>query len=447
MGGNVTAVNKETGEEVRAEKIKVKEIGRKDFIDTFVKIFKELNNKFKSKYKRPIWVDEKILANGFAFNGSTSFIMDPSLSDDEVMKYKPTAGDIDITVPAELKEDLWKLLDSLEGKEIIPGAVYVGSNKPTISSIGEQINSVIIVEFKNGIRAKCQVDFEFLEFEGDKPTEWSKFSHSSSFKDTKAGVKAVHHKYLIRALVGGASVRNDIVIATSKSTPENITLSKSKVHQVPRMLKFSVGRGIRTAYEPMLDKNGQIVKLNGKQVYKEIPSKDSSFETVIREIYKLSFQQLKGNEQDEKLFYSFVGVIQLMKKFLNKKQLEETHKRYIELLWGYGRERGQELEVGNPQLDFDVKMAGYQRFVKDLSLKDDSSAYLEDYYGSYGRRGKMRESFRDYLEDILNEKIVKKNGKFVVTSEDGSRTFGEYDTEEEAEERLRQIHYFKSKVK
>ena len=189
MGGNVTAMNKRTGETVRAQKIMVKDIGRKEFMDRFVLIFKRMNADFKKRFKRPIWIDEKILTSGFVFNGSTSFIMDPTLSDEEVMKAKPSAGDIDITVPEELKEDLWKYLDSIEGQEIIPGSTYWGSNKPTLSSIGEQINSVIVVDFPNGQKAYAQVDFEFLPFEDNRPTEWAKFSHSSSFADASAVVK------------------------------------------------------------------------------------------------------------------------------------------------------------------------------------------------------------------------------------------------------------------
>lgn len=188
MGGNVTAVNKYTGEKTDAVKIPVKEIGRKEFIDTFVKIFKQMNADFYKKYKKKIWVDESHLVTGFIFNGSTSFIMDPTLSDEEVMKYKPSAGDIDITVPEELKEDLWKYLDSIEGKDIIKGATYMGSNRPTLSSVTDQINSVIMVDFSNGTRAYAQVDFELLPFENDKPTEWSKFSHGSSFDDAKGEI-------------------------------------------------------------------------------------------------------------------------------------------------------------------------------------------------------------------------------------------------------------------
>lgn len=189
MGGNVTATNKKTNIAVSAEKIPIKEIGRKDFIDVFIKIFKKMNAEFYSKFKKKIWVDESHLTSGFIFNGSTSFIMDPSYSDDEIIKHKPTSGDLDIIVPEELKEDLWHYLDSIEGKEIIPGAIYHGSNRPTVSSITDQINGLFIVTFPNGVTAKAQVDFELLPFETDNsPSTWAKFSHSSSFEDTKTSV-------------------------------------------------------------------------------------------------------------------------------------------------------------------------------------------------------------------------------------------------------------------
>lgn len=396
MGGNVTALNKATGQQTRAQKIQIKDIGRAEFMKKFVEIFKAMNKQFKAKYKKPIWVDETHLVTGFAFNGSTSFIMDPSLSDEEVMKYKQSAGDIDLIIPHDLKKELWEYLDSMEGKDIIPGATYMGSNKLTPSSIGEQINSVIVVDFPNGQRCHAQVDFEFLPFENNAPTEWAKFSHSSSFADAKVGVKAVHHKYLIRALVGGASVRDDIVIATPSSTPDNIKLTSSKSHALPRMLKFSVGKGIRIAYEPMLDDKGKIIEINGKQVYKEIKGTDNSYENVVANIYKLAFQQLEGNQADVKLFESFVGVIALMKKFLNKKQIDNTYQRYVELLWGVKPQRAQELEGGNPELDFQVKNSGYQYLIKELKLKDESAKFTKEYYEGYDKRA-VRESFRMYL--------------------------------------------------
>ena len=406
MGGNVTAITK-FGDSTRAEKIPLKQIGRSDFVKTIQSFLKDFNKKFKTFAKQPIWKDENVIMNGFAFNGSTSFIMDPSLSDDEVVKYKQSAGDLDITVPENLKELLFKFLDKYEDKEIYPNVKYMGSNKRSLSSIGDQINTVFLITFPNGTRSACQIDFEFLPYENDKPTEWAKFSHSSSFEDCKNGIKAVHHKLLLRALVGGASIRRDIVIATQKSTHDNIILSKNKNDAIPRMLKFSVGRGIRVAYEPLLDENGKQVTYDGKFVYKEIPSKSSNYVTMISEIFKLAFGNLE-DESELKKFNSFVGVLELMHKYLNRTQIKATYERYVDLLWGLKPQRAQELEVQNPELDFQVKNAGYQRFIKEFHYSDNIQSQIEQYYKDYGQRKKTFESteFESFIEYINQKQIT-----------------------------------------
>ena len=48
---------------------------------------------------------------------------------------------------------------------------------------------------------------------------------------------------------------------------------------------------------------------------------------------------------------------------------------------------------------------------------------------------------------VLKEKIIKKGNKWQVTSEDGKKNLGTYDTEEEAKKRLQQVHFFKNKGK
>lgn len=383
------------GTATRAEKIPVAKIGRSQFMARMRDFFKAFNEEFKKETGKVIWANEDDIMSGFVFNGSTSFIMDPSLSDEEVTRVKQSAGDLDITVPEELKEDVWRFLDKREGQEIIAGVRYMGSNKPTIQSIGEQINAVFVCDF-GGVRCNCQVDFEFLPYENNKPTEWAKFSHSSSFEDAQAQIKAVHHKYLIRAMIGGASMRKDIVIATNTSTPDNIKLSKSKEHIDPRMLKFSVSRGVRVAYEPMLDEQGQQVYLDDKKVYRAIPSAKSDFITSVAGIFKVAFGD--PEPADINRFNSFVGVVALMKKYLNREQIKQTMERYMDLLWS-NKPHAQELEVDNPQLDFDVKNSGYQYIIKQLKLKDTSAKMVKAYYDDYGqRKPRVGESFLEWLE-------------------------------------------------
>ena len=392
MGGNVTALTHD-GIQTRAEKIPVAEIGRSTFMKTIQVFLRTFNELFYKQYKTKIWKNEKEILNGFIFNGSTSFIMDPKIKDSEIVKVKQTAGDLDITVPEELKENIFNFLLKYENKNITDNVKYMGSNKPTLSSIGEQINAVFVINF-DGLRCNCQVDFEFLPYENDRPTEWAKFSHSSSFTDAKEHIKAVHHKYLIRALVGGSSLRDDIVICTSKSTYDNVVLSKSKVNLNPRMLKFSVGRGIRYAYEPLFDEKGNIVKIDGKEVYKEIPSKNSDYITSVKDIFKVSFGNVEDKEVDK--FYSFVGVVELIKKYLTKTQIENTYKRYVELLWGLKPQRAQELEVQNAKLDYEVKSSGYNYLISKLNLKPIPQKEIDMYYKDYGQR-KLPESFKEFL--------------------------------------------------
>ena len=380
MGGNVTAINKNTGVETRAEKIPIRKIGRKEFTSKFITVFKKLNKIFKKENGVALWVNEKNLENGLQFNGSTSYIFDQTISDDDIVKFKETAGDLDIIVPEGFKEQVWNMLDKLEGKEIIKGVTYMGSNKPTVSSIGEQINCVFYTDF-DGTMVPAQVDFEFLPVDKKGvPSEWAKFSHSSSFDDAKVGVKAVHHKYLIQALVGGASIRDDIVIATPSSTPQKIKLKKVKEGDLPRMLKFSVGRGIGKAYELMKDENGDAIKSDGKDVYREMKPAERSYETTVAEIYKLSFARLEDNPQDVKKFNSFVGIIELMTKYLNKKQIDATHKRFVDKLFQKGI--AQVLERGNPEADYSVKISGYNYFIKAMKLKSDKKS-IDAYYASF----------------------------------------------------------------
>lgn len=408
-GGNTIAVSK-TGKQTKAEKIPIKKIGRKNFYNQVVKLFKQMNKDYRKMFGTDLWTDESIIENGFVFNGSTSFIMDPTIPDEEVVKYKETAGDLDIVVPEYTKENIFNYLQSKDQEEIIKGVRYMGSNKPTLSSIGGQINCVFVFDF-DGLKVPAQVDFEFLPFsETGIPTEWAKFSHSSSFDDCKAGIKAVHHKYLLRSITYGASVRDDILVCTPKSTWDNIKISKSKESSNPRTLKFSVYKGLRIAYEPLLDPDGNPVYMEGRQVFKCMPTSESSFVTDVAEIFKLTVRpdDITDLEKNAKKFWSFLGILEILKEYSTKDQIKRIHDRYIDLLWGLTSQKGQraqELERDNPELDYKVKIGGYLKFIETFGLPDKSKDMAPIYYEDYGHQRKgpeidpmLEESFKGYLK-------------------------------------------------
>lgn len=398
-GGNVTVTSKK-GTETKAQKIPIKTIGRDKFYKVVTDLLKKINKDFKKKFKTLLWTDETQIENGFTFNGSSSFIMDPNIPDEEIVKYKETAGDLDIAVPDFQKKNLWTYLNSIDSKEVIPGVTYMGSNRPKFSPNEDQINCVFVVDF-DGLKVPMQIDWEFLPFsETGLPSEWAKFSHSSSFEDTKQGIKAVHHKYLLRALVYGISVRDDIVICTPKSTYDNYTISKSKNLVNPGMMKFSVDKGLRVAFEPLVDPEGNPVFDDGKQVFKEIPTKDSDYITDVTEILKLSINpsDLSCLESDSKKFWSFTGLVELIKTYIPEKNWETINQKYVKLLWEL-KPRSQELERNNPELDYKVKISGYRFFIDSLGLSDLSKDLINPYYDEYRITESKPSGFRNYLKN------------------------------------------------
>ena len=95
-----------------------------------------------------------------------------------------------------------------------------------------------------------------------------------------------------------------------------------------------------------------------------------------------------------------MGVVDLVKKYFNQKQIDATVKRYVDLLWGTKPQRAQELEVQNPDLDFQVKNSGYQYLAKKLRLKPINKSIIDDYYKDYGHRKSVLESsFKEFLND------------------------------------------------
>ena len=382
-GGDETVTSKK-GIKTKAQKIPLKKIGRSRFRKVVTDLLKKINNDFKKKFKTLLWADETQIETGFTFNGSSSFIMDPNIPDEEIVKYKEVAGDIDVVVPDFQRKNIWDYLESIDSKEVIPGVTYMGCNRTKFSPIENQIICVFVADF-DGLKVPMQMDLEFLPFsETGLPSEWAKFSHSSSFEDTKAGIKAVHHKYLLRALVYGISVRDDIVICTPKSTYDNYTISKSKNLVNPGMMKFSVGKGLRVAFEPLVDPEGNPVFDNGKQVFKEIPTKDSDYVTDVAEILKLSINPSDAEclESDSKKFWSFTGLVELIKTYVPKENWETINQKYVSMLWEL-KPKAQKLERYDPELDYKVKISGYKFFIDSLGLSDLSKDLINPYYDEY----------------------------------------------------------------
>lgn len=169
MGGNTT-IKTRGGKDVSAQRIPLKEIGRKDFVKKFQDFLIAMNKSFKNDYGYLIWEDEKEITNGGIFNGSTSFIMSPDYNDDEVVLHKQTAGDLDVAVPREHAKDIFNFLEGIEGTpkaELTPGIKYIGNNANTEDKLGNTIICIAQAQFGD-IVVQAQLDLELSEFQDGK---------------------------------------------------------------------------------------------------------------------------------------------------------------------------------------------------------------------------------------------------------------------------------------
>lgn len=376
-GGNTTVQTRD-GVETKADVIPLKDIGRRTFVNRFTEVLITINKQYQADWGEKLWADEKLITKGTIFNGSTSYIMSPEYSDEEIVRYKQIAGDLDVMVPREKGANLYETMERFEKKEIVPGATYMGTNAKTKTKLGNTMICVIVMEFttkKGKIRIPSQVDFELSDFVEDVPTEWAHFSHSSSFADVKAGVKGVHHKYLLRALIGAKSQRDDIVIATPSSTPEKIRLEK-KQFDLNRLLQFGVDAGIGAGFEQMVDAEGKPIKIDKKTVYrrKTKAERQISYNKSLDNLFVIAFgEDNKRNKKQMESLYSFVGILELGKKKLTKKEQQITLDRYFDILFSVTGGQVQPIDPDNPQNDIIMKSAAYNKIMDAWGLKRHSN--------------------------------------------------------------------------
>lgn len=374
-GGNVR-VRDVVGREHGAQKIDLGVVRRIHIREKFIEFFKKLNQMFKKSYGVPIWHDESLITSGHAFNGSSEAFFRKDIDDEEYASVKKLIGDIDVTVPHHLKKDIWDFLNAIRGERITPEISFIGHNKPNYSDRNAQINALF--QYKEGkITLNLQIDFEFLPYDANHaPNEFSKFSHSSHWDDLKAGLKGVHHKYLLRALAGAASLRKDVQVITRKTSkpqanPQGVTFNK-----------FSVDRGLRVgAYVPAMDDAGEHKVVGGMPAYHELTPDESKYTTNVGEIARHIFGDSVPEAELKTGMQSFLGLVGLMKKYMTHDQISATLDRMADLYWGRG---AQGFERNDPETDLKIKTAGWSILQKTFpAYKKTLDTQLKTYYDNY----------------------------------------------------------------
>jgi len=415
MGGNATAIDRETGNPLKpAQKFDLKDVPR-DFIKkNIIEVLKAIDTAYEKEYKKPLWDNFDAVNSGTAFNGSSESLFNDKISDEEFLKYKSKVGDIDVTVPTENLSNLFELLKTLERKNVTSNTKYWGQPRKNLGKF-DQINAVFEMDYK-GNKIFPQIDFEASEYKGGKPGSFSKFSHSADWEDIKKGFKGVTHKYWLMSIVTGKHTREDAILLTPASKEWPVEAMRIKtVHQIPRFASFSIASGIRFRLKPITNKEtGDHIQIKDpkdgemKFVYKEIPTEESDYINNLDEIFKFVFGK-EGSPEELKKMGSFLGLVELSKKYLSKEEIKHAFNYLIEKMWGYG---AQELERDNVKADEEIKMSMinllYQNFPFLKSKQSDIDKAMKTFYSNYKsseeRLAKFKKESTDftkfyYLED------------------------------------------------
>ena len=383
MGGNTKAINRDTGEVIAlAQKIDLSQIDRKVFTVEVRKLLYSLNQEYFKKTSEFLW-SENLISDSSLFSGTTKYLFDANIPDEEFIKYKPTVGDLDIMVERTKLPELFEFLALIELYSITKNISYIGQNRKVCNNT--QINAL----FKYQDNIYFQIDFEGIDFENNRPNDFAYFSHSADWTDIKLGYKGVSHKLLLRNITKAISLNSNMTILTPASSedPKDKKFRIKKADGILRMLTFSVDRGLREKYRQVIDKKVDLpLKIGMNYVYKELPTSESIYIVDIPKIFEILFK-IPPTKEDLKLFRTFIGLVDLMKKYLQVKAVTTVYDFLIEdSLFG---DNVQQISRDNWKEDYDVKVKIIQKLWLEFpflqKFKEDTLKKMRNFYKNYGK--------------------------------------------------------------
>jgi hypothetical protein len=358
----------------RAQNIDLKVTQRSYIVPILDKLLSSINSSFSNQFKKSLWNPKLLQSKEFLSGSSLHFFNVKGIPDETFIAKKPKVGDIDTQVNVENADEVKQFLDSVQGKTLGPGKLlgYKSGNEQ-FSSLWELQDPPI----------KIQLDFEFVKFADDEPTDWSKFSHSSSWEDLEAGVKGVFHKFLIQSLAYLS--REEFLLR--KMVGRGKARALQDVPTTDTMISFAVsskeGGGLRQKYEPVLDDNGEQIVRDGMSVYQARPT--TGYEQDIGQIFSTLFGTRMSSNQLQtmnKQFWSFVGLLGAMNTLLDQSEKEEVVEAFVNKLYGKG---AQGLYRGDPERDRAEKSAAVDKMLEVLGVSAPSNMdqMVKDYYSAY----------------------------------------------------------------
>ena len=371
-GGNLSVGSHE------AQHLDLKVTNRNYMVPKLNELLGAINQAYTKMYKQPLW-NPKVLASGEFLSGSSlHFFNVKGISDETFVAKKPTVGDIDTMVDKTKETDLQQFLTAYTNKQIGP-AKFLGFQRGN-----EQFSGLFELQDPP---VKVQIDFEFVAFEKDVPTDWAKFSHSSSWEDLQAGVKGVFHKWLIQAFT--TLTRKDFLLRKMKG--------RGKLRQevdepmTDNMFSFAVsskeGGGLRAKYEPVLADNGKPLVIDGLPVMREAPT--AGYQQNIGQIFSTILGQRLTPKQAQALqkqFWSFTGLLNVMNTLMSPEEKQLVLDGFLQKTIGPG---AQGMYKNNPDKDIAEKTTAINTMLQTLKLPKPANLdkMLQDYRQAYKMTG------------------------------------------------------------
>ena len=391
-GGNLSVGSHE------AQHLDLKVTNRNYMVPKLNELLSAINQAYAKMYKKPLW-NPKVLASGEFLSGSSlHFFNVKGISDETFVAKKPTVGDIDTMVDKTKEPDLQQFLTAYTNKQIGP-AKFLGFQRGN-----EQFSGLFELQDPP---VKVQIDFEFVAFEKDVPTDWAKFSHSSSWEDLQAGVKGVFHKWLIQAFT--ALTRKDFILRKMKGRGK----LRKEVDEpaTDNMYSFAVsskeGGGLRAKYEPVLDENGKPLVINGLPVMREAPT--AGYQQNIGQIFSTILGQRLTPKQAQALqqqFWSFTGLLNVMNTLMSPEEKQLVLDGFLQKTIGPG---AQGMYKNNPDKDIAEKTTAINTMLQTLKLPKPANLdkMLKDYRQTYKMTGTDEgiETRRNIVKDMAKNTL------------------------------------------
>ena len=394
-----------------------------------------INNAYAAAHEnKGIWSPKLLASKKFLAGSSFHFFNRTGISDEIFTQVKRTVGDIDTMIDTNKRDSIISWLSSLSQGTVVGPARFVGyDDKDPVQILTMWQFPDIVIQNNEGKQfpINIQVDLEMKEFEKDEPTTWSQFSTSSSWEDISVGIKGVFHKFLIQSMTGLTA--KDFILR--KLVGRGKARAPQDVPTTDNMYSFAIkskeGGGLRPKYDPVIDPStGKQEMIDGLPVFE--PRATTGYEKDLGKIFQTIFgsrMKPKQLEAEKEKFWSFVGILSLMKQYLTPEESNEVVNSFLEKLFAPG---AQGLYANDKEKDQQEKSAAVDKMfdILEMSPPQGLDQMKQQYYSSYKLRNvneaeevvqskrksivhleKMKDI--DFL-DLLDELRDESNGKLTL---------------------------------